>query len=525
MTERLLYAELQAKNLDLASALDKIYEESLRVWDEQYLIKFTTHGKAHIVQVERNLDSLTRPLQASTNPLRAEEIFILLAGACLHDIGMQLADDPDARAKHAQYSYELILYSHTTVNPKERRVTLMIDDNNARASIANVARAHWTDYALKLPQSDYILGNTVGRLRLLGVLLAVADLLDISPVRARFFRSVHRLHDLNPLSELHQTVHALVKGFQIKPPFEANPGDLQFQLEWRDNGEAVRTMSDWVLRWFNSQWRQLNAELRIQSGGAVRWHSPWVRVRFGAPEGPCPTLSDEAMNILRAEVAEQLRIDRENLIQKFKDAIDKGLSALFSFPRDSDFDGKMLGDWCEAHARIQKKCRVARLDIGPADTADLSSLVAELLEQWGQHIQVSNDKFALEELERLATSDRDHSLVMIVAADKDSLALIAPLLRASLKTPGDDGTPTARVCLVLTSKEVVVPDVGVVTTSLSGTGFAEDDVRSHLEMRWGYSVENAKEVVGRIKSLGLLDEPGSVYAYIEMHCGTNASEV
>ena len=61
---RLLRVELEKSNPQLATAFDRIYEESLRIWDEQYLREYPTHGKQHSEQVERNLDSLTRPLQS-----------------------------------------------------------------------------------------------------------------------------------------------------------------------------------------------------------------------------------------------------------------------------------------------------------------------------------------------------------------------------------------------------------------------------------------------------------------------------
>src|SRR6185436_19204257 len=103
----------------------------------------------------------------------------------------------------------------------------------------------------------YIYGNGKGRLRLLGALLATADLLDLSPVRARYFRSTHRLFSLPSLSELHQTTHRLVKGFAIGPPDPLVPGDLRFTIDWRDDSQNTRMISDWVLHWFTSQWRQL----------------------------------------------------------------------------------------------------------------------------------------------------------------------------------------------------------------------------------------------------------------------------
>lgn len=124
MAARILRSELERENKELVTLFDRVHEESLKIWEEQHLFNFTTHGKLHTEQVERNLDSLTRPLQASRRPLSAEEIFVLLSAACLHDIGMQRADKEDARARHAEYSRELILYSDAWVGIEERRITL-----------------------------------------------------------------------------------------------------------------------------------------------------------------------------------------------------------------------------------------------------------------------------------------------------------------------------------------------------------------------------------------------------------------
>ena len=56
-------------------------------------------------QVEKNLDDLTRPLQNSSKRLSEDEIFVLLAGACLHDIGMHHIDDPYVRENHPVAAY------------------------------------------------------------------------------------------------------------------------------------------------------------------------------------------------------------------------------------------------------------------------------------------------------------------------------------------------------------------------------------------------------------------------------------
>src|ERR1044071_749091 len=205
----LLYKDLEALNRDLAYEFVEIYNEARKIWSNPALRTFTEHGEKHTKQVIDNLDRLTRPLMrlpvsqnASelTGPLKAHEIFVLLSGCCLHDIGMQL-DNVDARDKHAEYACNLILHSSARIDFNFRRTTLPIIDDNAREAIALVARAHWTDYALNLEEYDNrIYENQRGRLPLLGCLLAMADLLDLSPVRANYFRTIHRLYELDSLA-------------------------------------------------------------------------------------------------------------------------------------------------------------------------------------------------------------------------------------------------------------------------------------------------------------------------------------
>jgi hypothetical protein len=518
MTLRILRNELG--NDKLAVIFDRIYEESLRIWGEQYLREFTTHGRQHTEQVERNLDSLTRPLQSSAKPLTAEEIFVLLSATCLHDIGMQRADDPDARKRHAQYAYDLILYSHAQVGPEERRVTLPIDDTNARVAIANVARAHWTDYALQLAHEDFITDhNDRGRLKLLGLLLAVADLLDLSPVRARYFRSVHRLYDLPAVSELHQTMHRLVKGTRILAPNPNVPGALQFRLEWFDNSETVHIMSEWVMSWFHSQWRQLAPALFEASGGAISWAEPWADVVFNPPQGPIPKLSSAALNVLMAERAEQVRINRDVFAARFRDAIQSGDVSLFLFPADSDFDWRALSEWCEANARLRENCRVARVNIRPSVPAYFSGIIPQLMEQWGEHLPQCSDDEALKRLESFVTDERTPSLVSIIRTDEyvgESLqALLQILVRRTESVPAP-----ARVCLLLSSGAEGPKELGGATVvEFDGSSLPREEVEQHLQSRRGYNLQESRDIYDTMLALELTDHPARVYTYIEKHCG------
>lgn len=520
MAIRILRQELEHGDRELAAVFDRVYQESLKIWGEQHLFNFTTHGRQHTEQVERNLDSLTRPLQRSAQPLSAEEIFVLLSAACLHDIGMQRADAPDARERHAEYSCELILYSDAWTGIEERRITLPIFDNNARIAIANVARAHWTVHALALPTSEVINDRSdYGRLKLLGLLLAMADLLDLSPVRARYYNSLHRLFDLPPVSELHQKMHRLVKSARILPADPGVPGALQFRLEWADDREPVRLMSEWEMQWFDSQWRQLEDELYRESGGAIGWATPWASVRFNQRQGPVPELSPDALKVLAAERAEQVRIDREAFAARFRAAVDSGGAALFLFPADSAFDWRALSEWCEADARLRESCRVARVNLRPSAPTYVSAVVSELLEQWGAHLPRCSDEEAFERLESFVMDEKTPSLVSIIRADFRVGEYLKALLQTVIRRPAP-GPARARVCLLL-SPDAEGPAAldGASVVPFDGSSLPREEVERYLQSRRGYSHDESRDIYDTMLALELTGQPARVYTYIEKHCG------
>jgi hypothetical protein len=513
---RILRDELEHASGDLVRVFDRIYEESLRIWDEQHLYEFTDHGKRHTQQVERNLDALTRPLQRSA-PLSGEEIFVLLSACCLHDIGMQRADDPEARSRHAQSAYDLILNSHARSKSEVRRVTLPIDDRNARVAIATVARAHWTQYALELPQQDFINDQNVeGRLRLLGLLLAMADLLDLSPVRARYFRSIHRLYDLSSESTLHQTMHDLVKGFRLGPPQPNIPGALQFRIDWAHDNEEMHMISDWVMHWFSSQWLQLQHELYEASAGSIHWTRPWAKPNFNPPQGQISELSTDASRVLKAERAEQLRINRDDFTNRFLQAIKNKETILFLFPAESDFDWHRLSEWCEAHAHLEENCCVARVNVRPSYPSYSSGIIAQIMEQWDKRIPECSDDEAEKHLEIFITQHTGLNLVSIIRTDEYGCKSFENVLKSLVVC--NDEAQAARVCLLICPDAAVPSAVTDASIVQSGGPLGRSEVEQHLQNQRGYSSQESRAFYDRMLKLGLTEYPARIYTYIEDHC-------
>lgn len=498
----------------LSGEIGIIRREALDIWDEQFLRPFTSHGKSHIYQVERNLWDLSRPLHEKAQPLTPEETFVLIAACYLHDIGMQI-DDPCAREEHAQFAYDMILNSHARFGGIERRVILTINDNNARRAIAEVARAHWTTYALQLEPEDYIYENQRGRIRLLGLLLAMADLLDISPVRARYFRTIHRLYDPDPVSELHQTMHALVRGFRITPPDPNIPSDLQFQLDWNDNSDEVQDISEWVMHWFTSQWRQLQPMLYRDSGGTIGWKIPWTKVTLNPPRGPIPTLSKQALDVLGAEITEQKRINRDMFVNQFKGALKDCESAILLLVADSNSDANALTNWCEAEARNHEKCLVARVDVLPSAVLDLSSIVSQLIEQWGGHLPECDDTVALEQLRDFLLANREMHFASIFVTERYESSLLQPLIDVYFEHSREEPHSARVLILVANQAAELTPVLGVQIHHIELPPMPDDEILFHLGSRKGYSVEDSQRLLQKINSIGLENRPALLYNFIE----------
>ena len=508
---RRLYKELRRQHTALAKDLDKIRAEALEIWREPHLRRFTEHAEPHIEQVENNLDDLAQPLQESRNPLTPEEIFVLLAACNLHDIGMQL-DVPDARERHAEYSYQLILHSKDDVG-REHHVRLSIHDRNARQAIALVAQAHWTSYALKLPQEDHILGNKTGRLRLLGLLLAMADLLDLSPVRARYFRSVHRLYGLDPVGELHQVLHEQVKGFTIEPPDPKVPGDLQFTVKWQDKGGQVRKMSDWILHWFSSQWRQLEPVLYRDSGGAIGWARPWARSVFKERLGPSPLLSPAALAVLEAELAEQRRIGREAFVSAFESALEEGKSLLCTLCLGSHSDGPHLSRWCLAKARCREGTRAAQVE-----SRNLSEMIRDLMTQWKLELQDSVTRLDDPRLFRMLLEQESDHLVAVVNTATPHSRSVKQLLERFLGSAGSAGTG-ARI-FVLLSPNAEAPEVpsSLGACRIEDTVLSKKALQDHLATNWGLDPKQSEEMAQKAGAYRFLEAPGMLYTLIDREC-------
>ncbi len=512
---RLLYDSLAALSPTLKENFDAVAKAASEIWDEQHHRTFTTHGLPHYTQVERNLDALTAPLQRSNAPLIAEEIYVLLCACYLHDIGMQL-ERPDARERHAQYSYEMILNSEVWVDEKKRTATLPILGTNARQSIARVARAHWSNFALALPSEDFIHNTVKGRLRLLGCLLATADLLDLSPVRARYFNSQHRLGKLDPTAELHQKMHSYVRGFEIKAADTTTP-DLHFSLAWQSDDQVIREVCGWVMRSFEREWRLISPILRTESGGAIRWQQDsWAVVKFHPKIAPLEPFSKEALQVMRHECAKMDRINRDAFVSEYLDCLGNRKVCVLGIPGRSEVDGQQIARWCYSHAAVQHGCKAAGVEVRMAAPIDVSSLVGAVLEQFGTHMPKASDADALKYLEADLSGRTSESLVLVLTIEDEDDGLLNHIIKIFVDSWAHHGG--ARIVLLVAPEKHLKRYAAVSSSSTNWGVLAQVDIAKYLVDHRGHTVDTAAKLVEQATIAHIDRSPGWVFPYLDKRC-------
>jgi len=84
-----LVKHLEIKDHSLYSSLQDIRKFCIECWKKPLLPWFTNHDQTHSEEIVRILEKLLTPFEHNPDFLDEQEIFVLLAAAYLHDIGMQ----------------------------------------------------------------------------------------------------------------------------------------------------------------------------------------------------------------------------------------------------------------------------------------------------------------------------------------------------------------------------------------------------------------------------------------------------
>ncbi len=164
------------------SLLVQIRETAKRIWDTALHQYYTNHDVRHSERIIDYLDGLTAGVQTTNKALSPTEVFVLIAAAYLHDIGMQdqtfAGGDLDRiRDQHHEKSAEMIASSFE--DPASSLFVPLVQDPAIVESIALVSRGHRKVDLVEGCYDAYRHGSETLRLRLLAALLRFGDELDI----------------------------------------------------------------------------------------------------------------------------------------------------------------------------------------------------------------------------------------------------------------------------------------------------------------------------------------------------------
>jgi formylglycine-generating enzyme required for sulfatase activity len=212
---------------DWQRAVDNVRAAATRLWERPAPRHAVDHGPVHADRVVALLDGLTAGLTSTLrsgqgarreHALATEEIYVLLAAAYLHAIGLQdegAEPDPAARwARYPELGAELIYRS--LEGPDAAGLGLLDDPGLVEMAALAVGGHRQTDYPA--PGYDNLgIGNVTVRPRLLMALLCLADRLDLDYRRVDLEQL--KLLEVSPDEALEWWLHHYVSGVQVSDEY------------------------------------------------------------------------------------------------------------------------------------------------------------------------------------------------------------------------------------------------------------------------------------------------------------------
>ena len=233
-----------------SSCLDEIIKSCNKIWNNPLLPWFTKHDVSHSKEIIHLLGQILSPLEDTLQKLNEHELFILLASAYLHDIGMQnLKVDNISIDKLTSNEYELIRKRHAEESHdiilKRLNIPIQRDDfylpiieDDYLPIIAKVSKGHATDFFEE--SIDFFeknpakpLNRTV-RAKLLTSLLMIADELDLQSKRAGFFETAK--FNLSDYSAVHWYKHHYVASVGV------DKGTVCLTLEFPEDANEYKDL-------------------------------------------------------------------------------------------------------------------------------------------------------------------------------------------------------------------------------------------------------------------------------------------
>jgi hypothetical protein len=195
--------------------VENVRQASARLWATPAHTHAIDHGPDHADRVVALLDGLTAVLMTREHALVSEEIYILLAAAYLHAIGLQdEQSEPDPELRRARYPELGAEMVYGTLEEPESADLGLVENPSLVEMIALVVEGQQeTDHSAS-DYDDFPFGHSTIRPRLLTALLCLADNLDLDARRVDLERL--KLLDIPPENALDWWLHHYVSGVQVQ---------------------------------------------------------------------------------------------------------------------------------------------------------------------------------------------------------------------------------------------------------------------------------------------------------------------
>ena len=263
---------------DLYKSLKEIEEFCNKTWRAPLLPWFTNHDVLHSKEIIHLLGQILSPIENTPASLTEHELFILLASAYLHDIGMQYlkvenisvdklnSDEYEIiRKRHAEESYNIILKSVQESLYRDDFHPPEIEEEYLPV-IAWVSKGHATEFFEETLQ--HFRGNPATPLNrpvrgeLLASLLLIADELDLQSKRVKFPETAK--FNLSDFSYVHWFKHHYVDFVEIKN------GDISLTLKFPVNADEYKELiKELIETKLKVQIDKVNPRLRKETSGLL----------------------------------------------------------------------------------------------------------------------------------------------------------------------------------------------------------------------------------------------------------------
>ncbi|MBI3813494.1 MAG: HD domain-containing protein [Nitrospinae bacterium] len=245
-----LKEKLKSPNSILYNSLTGIEKFCEDCWKDRLLPWFTNHNYEHSEEVIHLLGQILKPIENHSEFLNENELFILLASAYLHDIGMQYLKIEEKvidsltkedynliRKRHAEESYNIIRKPVQKILERDDFHLPKIEETYL-PSIALVSKGHSTDFfdeaINEFKTNPHTPKSRPMRGELLTALLLIADELDLQCKRVDFPETAK--FKLSPYSALHWYKHHYVEYVGIEN------GSIKITLKFPQNANEYREL-------------------------------------------------------------------------------------------------------------------------------------------------------------------------------------------------------------------------------------------------------------------------------------------